>query len=203
MSAPVVPATVDAAVVPVAPAVPAVAPAVEDKGFPEATPLAEMTDKQQAAYWKHYARQHEGRVQQMSDYDSLKDKAAQYDALSEASRTDQERAIQAARDEAKAAALQEAAPRLVRAEFRAAAKGVLTDAARDAILEDLDFSKYLTDKGEVDEAKVAAKVAALAPTEPQRPPVQLGQGRTGTDAKPSVETGRALYEQHRGARKSA
>lgn len=153
-----------------------------------------MTAVEQAAYWKFHARQHESRVKAMGDYDDIKSKAAQYDALSDASRTDQERAVETAKAEGKAAALQEAAPRLVRAEFRAAAKGVLTDAARDAILEDLDFSKYLTDKGEVDEAKVTAKIAAIAPAPTGRPPVTLGQGRTSTEVKPSVSAGRDLFD---------
>lgn len=195
MSAPVPAAPASDPAAPPAP--PVAAPVVDDKGFPAETPVVEMTAVEQAAYWKFHARQHESRVKAMGDYDDIKSKAAQYDALSDASRTDQERAVETAKAEGKAAALQEAAPRLVRAEFRAAAKGVLTDAARDAILEDLDFSKYLTDKGEVDEAKVAAKVTALAPAGPQRPPVQLGQGRTPTEVKPSVQSGKDLYEQSR------
>lgn len=30
-----------------------------DRGFPADTPLAQMNSEQQAAYWKHYSRQHE------------------------------------------------------------------------------------------------------------------------------------------------
>ncbi|YCU50355.1 hypothetical protein ACRYGS_09580 [Mycobacteroides abscessus] len=33
-----------------------------DKGFPADTPVAQMTDAQQAAYWKHYSREHEGKA---------------------------------------------------------------------------------------------------------------------------------------------
>lgn len=182
------------------PAPPPSPSAGDDKGYPPNTPWRDMTAPQQAAYWMAQSKKHEGRVNAMSDYESLKDKAAQYDALADASRTEQERAVETARAEGKAAGLQEAAPRLVRAEFRHAAKGRITDAARDAFLEDLDFSKYLTDKGEVDEAKVAARIDAIAPKEPTRPTVQLGQGRTASGAKPSVAQVMADRAQARAAK---
>lgn len=151
-----------------------------DKGFPADTPVAEMTDAQQAAYWKHQSRKHENTAKARGDYDALKARAAKADELEAATATETDKAIKAARDEAAAETLLATAPRLVRAEFRAAAKGVLSDEQRDALLEDLDLTKYLTDKGEVDEDKVARKVKAFAPAGNNggsggRP--DMGQGR--------------------------
>jgi hypothetical protein len=131
------------------------------------------------------------------EFQSAKEKAAQYDALLASTQTDQERAVIEARQEAKAAALQEAAPRIVRAEFRAAAKGVLGAEQLEAFLEDYSPTNYLTDSGDVDEQKVTAKVAKLAGSGNQQAHVTLGQGRKVTDVKPSVSAGREMYEASR------
>lgn len=127
------------------------------------------------------------------EFQSAKEKAAQYDALLATTQTEQERIVAEARQEAKAAALQEAAPRVVRAEFKAAAKGVLTDGQLSALLEDRDLTKYVTADGDPDEAKIAKIIAAAAPAGGQQH-VTLGQGRKATDVKPSVSSGREMYE---------
>src|SRR5689334_20286056 len=38
------------------------APQLNEHGFPDATPVADMTPAHQAAYWKHHARRHEQRA---------------------------------------------------------------------------------------------------------------------------------------------
>lgn len=128
-----------------------------------------------------------------AEFTTAKEKAAQYDILLSTAQTDQERAVETAKQEARAAAQLEAAPRIVRAEFRAAAKGILDDTQLAALLEDRDLTKYVTDSGDVDEAKVAKIVAAAAPKGAQQS-VSLGQGRTRTDVKPSVAAGREMFE---------
>jgi hypothetical protein len=170
-----------------------VPPVTGDTGFPADTPVAEMTDAQQAAYWKHQSRKHENTAKARGDYDTLKAKAAKADELEAANATEQEKAVTAARKEAEAETRKALAPGLVRAEFRAAAKGVLSDEQRDALLEDLDLSKYLTDKGEVDEAKVANKVKAFAPAGNGR--ADLGQGRR--DAPPQRKGAGGIAEAER------
>jgi hypothetical protein len=165
-----------------APATPPAEPTSGDLGFPKDTAPADMTADQRAAYWQHRSRQNERLANSRADYDEIKARAARADELEAANATETEKAIKAARDEAAAETLRTTAPRLVRAEFRAAAKGVLTDEQRDALLEDLDLSKYLTDRGEVDEEKVAKKVAAFAPAAPARPGTPRpdpGQGARG------------------------
>lgn len=155
----------------------------EEFDFPEGTPQSEMTEAQRTEYWRHKARKHESRTKQMGDYDDLKAKAARLEEIEAANATEAEKAAKAARNEGRTEGLLAA----VRAEFRAAAKGVLTDDAREALLEDLDMSKYLTDKGEVDVERIEKKVSALAPATGSgtgRFP-DLGQGRRPGGAKVS------------------
>lgn len=132
-----------------------------------------------------------------SEFQAAREKAEQFDILLEASKSDQERAVETAKQEARAAAQLEAAPRIVRAEFRAAAKGVLDDTQLAALLEDRDLTKYVTDTGDVDEAKIAKIVADAAPKGQQEQHVDLGQGRRAAGVKPSVQNGRELFEQTR------
>lgn len=72
-----------------------------EKGFPENTPVAEMTVAQQAAYWMWYARKHENLAKARGDYDELKVKADELDKVKAENATDQEKAIAAAKEEAR------------------------------------------------------------------------------------------------------
>lgn len=69
-------------------------------------------------------------------------------------KSETDRAVDAARDEGRKAALAETGQRLAAAEIRAALKGVVPDPR--AIVEDLNLSKYVTDDGDVDEKAVKA-----------------------------------------------
>lgn len=125
-----------------------------------------------------------------ADYDDLKAKAEKHDALEFELGSDKEKAVKTARDEETAKVRGEWAPRVVRAEFKAAAKGVLTDDQVKALLEDLDLSKYLDTKGEPDEEKISTKIKAFAPAGngnngSGKPPISLGQGpRNQSTAQP-------------------
>lgn len=156
-------------------------PKPEDRGYPLNTPVADMTAEQQIAYWKYHSRKHENALKDAGDLEELRARAARADELEAQHATESQKAAKKAADEAVAAERKRLAPSLVAAEFRAAAKGVLTDEQRDALLEDLDLTKYLTAKGEVDVEKVTNKVAAFAPPADgkQRPFPDLGQGKRG------------------------
>lgn len=159
-----------------------------DKGFPENTPLAEMTGDQREAYWKHQARKHEAVAKSRADYDEVKKQAAEAEKLRKERETDTEKQIREAGEKAAAEERARNAPRLVRAEFKAAAGGRIDSERLGELLEDLDLSKFLTDKGEVDEAKVAKRVEAWAPKsdgEKKKKVPDLGQGRRqgGTSEK--------------------
>lgn len=175
-----------------------------DKGFPADTPLVEMTVEQREAYWKHQARKHENTVKSRADYDTLAEKARQFDELQRQSLPADERArqdaVEAARVEGEAQARRALAPQLVRAEFRAAAPGVETDKL-EAFLEDLDLSKYLKDDGTVDTARVTAKAALLPSTNPA-PQRQSFQGYSRPSGASSVAQGRELFAARRGPKTS-
>jgi|SRR5690606_37881184 len=92
--------------------------------------------------------------------------------------SDQERAVAEARDAGRAEALREMAGRLVDAEIRSAAVGRPLNV--DALLANVDRSKFLTEDGDVDREAVTAWLDQLAPaqTEP-RLASDLGQGTRG------------------------
>jgi hypothetical protein len=162
-----------------------------------------MSAAQQAAYWKAQSRKHEERAKERGDYDDVKTKADQYDALLKSTQTDQERTVETAKKEAEEQARADERaknlPRLVDSEIRIAAAGRIDAERLKAAIEPLDRSKFLTDKGEVDEEKVASFVATLAPSDDGKGKTfpNLGQGRRTEAAKASVSRGAELYrEQH-------
>lgn len=143
--------------------------------------------------------------QKYRDYDTLSAKAEQFDILARESQTDREREIEEARLEAFNEAMSKAVPLAVKAEFRAAAKGVLSDEALQSLLEDLDLTRYANDDGDPDEAKIARKIAALAPAKgssERRSPTGFGQGTRQDSALRKGEAG-LLEAQRRFGQKTA
>lgn len=135
-----------------------------------------------------------------SDYDVLKEKAERHDALENELASEGEKAASKAREEARAEALQESTPRIVRAEFRAEAKGVLSADQLSALLEDLDLSKYADDDGEPDIEKIAAKIAKFAPAkqDDKTRRVNLGQGNHQQASPSQRDIGRAAAQKRYG-----
>lgn len=133
------------------------------------------------------------------DLDELKAKADRLDQVERERETDAEKARREAVEQAEAAAIAKVRPRLVAAEFRAAAAGRI-DAERLATLtEDIDFSKYVDDKtGEVDVEKVTKKVEAWAPVQqtPTSPRPDRSQGPRG-ERLASVDAGREMFAARR------
>lgn len=115
------------------------------------------------------------------DYETIKAKAEQFDVLAAESATEAEKAANLARAEGYNEAMSKTVPVAVRAEFKSAARGVLSKEQLESLLEDLNLAKYADDDGEPDEDKIAKKIAAFAPEkggsgkEGQRPP-NFGQG---------------------------
>jgi hypothetical protein len=134
-----------------------------------------------------------------ADYDALKEKAGKHDALERELATDKDKAVLEAREATRKEALAEATPKIVRAEFRAAAKGVLTKDQLDGLLEDYNPSNYLTDTGEVDEDKIAARVAKFAPKQTTTTTARdMGQGNRQQSTVSAREQGRAEAEKRYG-----
>lgn len=133
-----------------------------------------------------------------SDYDDLRKKAERHDALELELSSDKDKAVKEARDEERTKVNAEATPRVVRSEFKAAAKGVLTDDQLTALLEDLDLGKYVTDKGDPDEDKISNKVAAFAPATTVSRSVNLAQGNHQQVTPKPGDAGRLMAERRFG-----
>lgn len=136
-----------------------------------------------------------------------KEKAEKHDALEAELGTETDKKVHAAREEEQKNARATFGTRLVKATFKAEAKGVLTSEQLDGLLEDLDLTKYLDDDGDVDEDKVAQKIKKIAPkgdTQDDRRGNSggrgLGQGnRPPANVKPG-EAGKAAAQKRYGAK---
>ncbi|MFI6052783.1 hypothetical protein ACIBCO_22210 [Streptomyces violascens] len=97
----------------------------------------------------------------------------------QASMTEQERAIEAARAEARTAALSEVGSQLVAAELRAeaASTGATLPAA-----DYLNLARFLGEDGQLDTNAISSFVTSLSPSTPQQPEYDqdAGLGRQGT-----------------------
>ena len=170
-----------------------------DKGYPDGTPVADMSAQEQAAYWKHQARKHETRAKGMSDYDDLKAKAAELDKVRAEQMTEQEKAVTAAKAEGRSEATREANEQAAKAILRAALGA--RDVPADTIEKHARFvnvAEFIGDDGLDDEALVEYAISlAGAPAPPPVP--DMGQGRRGEGPKTSeADKGRAAARKRYG-----
>jgi hypothetical protein len=135
-----------------------------------------------------------------ADYDTLKEKAQAFDALEAESRTEHERAAALAAEQAKADTANQYIPRLVATEFKVAAIGKLSDSQLEALLEDLDRSKYIGADGEPDVDKIKRKVTAVAGEKGggRGKGPDLGQGANGGGGPRKGESGLAEAQRRYG-----
>lgn len=168
------------------PATPDPDPATPDPSPEPASPDPAATGDDpaaEAAKWKALARKHEERAK------ANESAAKELEKVKAASMSDQEKAVEAARQEARAATLLEVAGERVADAVRLAAAG--TDLDVDALLDGLDRSRFVTDDGQPDADKVKGFVESIAPKAPAAPP-DLGQGargtKTSTTADPLLKT---------------
>ncbi|AGL13870.1 hypothetical protein [Actinoplanes sp. N902-109] len=116
----------------------------------------DVTDwKAEAEKWQAMARKSEDRAK------SNAAAAKELEKVRAASMTEQEKAVAEARQAATAEATRATAPRLVRAEFRAAAAGRVDPDALTAYLEDVDLAKFIGDDGEPDIKAIEARIERL------------------------------------------
>lgn len=134
-----------------------------DKGFPDNTPVVEMSAEQQIAYWMHKARKHEDRVKALNpnEIEQLRTKAAEFDKLTDAQKSEVEKARERAEAAERKAA--EIETRAIRAEV-AAAKGVPVELLAGTTKEEMEAAadKLLAFRG-------------------QKPPADFGGGDRGSD----------------------
>jgi hypothetical protein len=108
-----------------------------------------------------------------ADYADLKKKAA-------AAMSETERAVADAEQRGRSAALGEVGTRLARAEFRAAAAGVISTEALDGFLEYVDLKRFVTEDGEPDTKAISAAIKKLTPAAPAATNFDGGARTTAT-----------------------
>lgn len=188
---------------------------LNEHGYPDATPLAEMTIVEQAAYWKAKARQHENRAKgknsgglSAEEAQALRD---EIDQLRTAAMSDTERAqteaITTAAEQARIEARNELLPMLREAQVRGYASTVLAGERLDGWVESVAVEKFLDADGDVDGAKVVAHLTSLFGTEEKTPAPaptypnvgQASQG-AGFSKTPAFQAGLAEAERRFGAK---
>lgn len=145
---------------------------VEDQSTPDA-PDAEP-DKESADYWKRLKRETDQRNKRLT---------RELEQLRRESMSEQERAVAEAKDQGKTEAMAEYAGRLVEVEIRSAAVGRPLNV--DALLANVDRTKFLGDDGDVDRDAIKSWLDELSP--PQESPriPDLGQGVRGVNGNQS------------------
>lgn len=163
-------------------------PKESEHGFPADTPVAEMTDKQAAAYYKHQSRKHEERARSYrsaaggKDPDELKGIVTEAEEARRGKLTVDEKALEDARKEGERAILADLAPKAVESAFKLLL-GDMPKAEIEAEIELLDLKKFLTEDNQVDTDKVKARVQKIRPDKGQQEKQRdFGQGRRGSGA---------------------
>lgn len=137
-------------------------------GFPAETPLAEMTDAQQAAYWKHHARKHEGTVKAYGGKtpQQIAEMETQLAELQSMQLTAEEKAIADAVSQAQASTRaeveQEWQGKYRTARLEAVAGTVLTDKDQlKSFMSIVDTSKFVGEDGDIDTDAVMGHLTAI------------------------------------------
>lgn len=145
------------------------------KGTP---PTAETVDwKAEAEKWRTHARSWEGKAKTNSQA------AKELEQLRKATMSDQEKAVEAARQEARQQAIQELGTARAEDAIRFSVGERLPEKELDDLLGDLNLARFLNEDGTVNRQKVASYVERIVP--PTKTFPDLGQGARGAAEKPS------------------
>lgn len=171
-----------------------------DKGFPDNTPLAEMTGEQATAYWKFHSRQHETVAKARADYDDQKALAEKWRAHEQQQLPEQERQLSVAKEAAKAEGATEErrkiAPQLVNAEFKIAAAGKVREETLTSFLEDMNHNLYIKDDGSIDVDRVTQRITTLSGDQPLSRSTGH-QGHRPYEGTSSVNAGKEMFASRR------
>lgn len=175
-----------------------------DLGFPKGTPVAEMSDKEQAAYWKHNSRRHESRFKDLVGgrrAEDIKKDLAELDEVRNQSMTDAERVLneryEAGKAEGAAAERRQAATAIFRGALEA--NGVTGDDLAE-LVENFNVAGYVGDS--VDTTKITNFAKRFRPAgtagHPQRR--DFGAGPRGQAQPGRGAAGKAEAERRFGKR---
>ncbi len=136
--------------------IPATGPASNTAEPTDTTPVTPPASASGEEKWKALSRANEAK---------WKAATKELDELKKAQMTDQEKALESAREEARKAALSEVGTKLAKAEIRVQASKAGLNVPTDY----LDLNRFLSEDGEADTEKVKAFVASLAQNAPKGP----------------------------------
>lgn len=147
----------------------------EQFDFPEGTPISEMSEKQQAEYWRHKARKHESAAKSFNGGLSAADAKAlkeQLEALQTEKLSADEKALKEAQRQAAETARAEAdaawKPKYLSASARAYAAARMEEAKVDAFLSGANLSAFVGEDGEFDAKKFGEYIDVFAPSGPPK-----------------------------------
>lgn len=128
-----------------------------EHGFPSETPVADMTETQQTAYWRFTAKKKTKELEGI-DLTKLQADAAELATLKAANATDQDKALEEARREGEVIGAEKHLKTAVRAKFQLLTGK--TDEEVETTFAHVDALSFTDDKGEI----VAEKLKAFADT---------------------------------------
>ncbi len=173
-----------------------------DEGFPENTPVAQMTDAERANYFQFQNRQTDNKLSAFKGVtpQQVEEMQAELEGLRNEKLSASDKALKEAANTAAVAAKAEAEaawrPKYQAAQLKSAAGTVIKDSEQlDAFLAFADPAKFVGDDGEIDTEKVMGHLTALygqqqqAGGQQQRP--AWGQHSGGTPPVKPGEAGKA------------
>jgi hypothetical protein len=133
-----------------------------DKGFPENTPVKEMTTEQQAAYYRYQNRQTDNKLAAFKGVtpQQVQELQTELEGLREKSLSADQKAIKDAEKAARAAADADWLPKLQTAQLRAIASDVLKGDQLEAWLSGMNPAAFAGETGEIDQEKVIGHLTA-------------------------------------------
>lgn len=166
-----------------------------------------MKSAEQVAYYKHQARKHEERATEYrtaaggKTAAEVKTDLEAAAALAREKLSDHEKAVEDAKASARAEVAGEYGPKAARAAIKLLL-GDMPDAEQEAEIELLDLSKFVTDSGDVDTAKVRRAAEKIAPAGKDGVSRirDFGAGDRRTDKTSGVAAGRDLFRERRASK---
>lgn len=134
-----------------------------DKGYPENTPIAEMTDAQRAAYFKHQNRKAENTLSGYKGVtpEQVEQMQAQIRQYEEAQLSASDKALRDAEQAGREAANADWLPKYQRSELRGHASEVLKGEQLDAFLAGVNPAAFADENGEISREKVMGHLTAM------------------------------------------
>jgi len=147
---------------------------LNEHGFPDETPVAEMTTEQGLAYWRHHAKKHE-KNRKPDNFSEIAANAQKWEQAQQENLQPNEKALLDAKNAGKQEGRSELLLDAVRGELRAQRPNLSVEDA-DELLADLNLANFVGDDGRVNVDKITSLASRLSPgdqnTSQQKQPQQ-------------------------------